>query len=115
MTEEEQKTLEAAMYRLREQVAQRRVLAKPCFQDFDRCVCGGGGGLVDVHEIVYACVCVCECVCMCACVCMCVLCVCALCVSVHVYLCMLEASVQSCGSNPTSSSHSGYTLICRHS
>ena len=43
-TEEEQKTLEAAMYRLREQVAQRRVLTKPCFQDFDRCVCGGGGG-----------------------------------------------------------------------
>ena len=39
VTEEEQKTLEAAMYRLREQVAQRRVLAKPCFQDFDMCVC----------------------------------------------------------------------------
>ena len=38
VTEEEQKTLEAAMYRLREQVAQRRVLTKPCFQDFDKCV-----------------------------------------------------------------------------
>ena len=38
VTEEQKRTLEAAMYRLREQVAQRRVLAKPCFQDFDRFV-----------------------------------------------------------------------------
>ena len=51
VTEEEQKTLEAAMYRLREQVAQRRVLTKQCFQDFDRYVC------------VWVCVCVCVCVC----------------------------------------------------
>ena len=54
VTEEQKRTLEAAMYRLREQVAQRRVLAKPCFQDFDRfvCVC------VYVHKcaLVYTCV-----------------------------------------------------------
>ena len=70
VTEEQQKTLEAAMYRLREQVAQRRVLAKPCFQDFDRCVCV----CARVHVCVCLCVCmrVCVCVCVCVCACMCV-------------------------------------------
>ena len=40
------------MYRLREQVAQRRVLTKPCFQDFDMYVC----------VCVYVCARVCLCV-----------------------------------------------------
>ena len=32
----EKEVLEAVMFRLRERVNQRRVLAKPCFQDFDK-------------------------------------------------------------------------------
>ena len=32
----EKETLEAVMFRLRERANQRRVLAKPCFQDFDK-------------------------------------------------------------------------------
>ena len=32
----EKEMLEAVMFRLRERVNQRRVLAKPCFQDFDK-------------------------------------------------------------------------------
>ena len=34
--EEEQRVLEGVMFRLRERVGHRRVLAKPCFQDFDK-------------------------------------------------------------------------------
>ena len=36
--EKEKDLFEAVMYRLREQVTQRRILAKPCFQDFDKSV-----------------------------------------------------------------------------
>jgi len=32
----EKEMLEVVMFRLRERVNQRRVLAKPCFQDFDK-------------------------------------------------------------------------------
>ena len=32
----EKETLKAVMFRLRERANQRRVLAKPCFQDFDK-------------------------------------------------------------------------------
>lgn len=34
--EEQQRVLEGVMFRLRERVGHRRVLAKPCFQDFDK-------------------------------------------------------------------------------
>ena len=82
VTEEQQKTLEAAMYRLREQVAQRRVLAKPCFQDFDRCVC------VCVRACVCACVHVCVMWCVHACMCVCVH------VSIHVCMYMRISSAE---------------------
>ncbi len=42
--------LDNVMGRLRERASQRRVLAKPCFQDFDRSVCG---------VVCVWCVCVC--------------------------------------------------------
>ena len=39
-TSSDQKVMfEEVMHRLRERASQRRVLAKPCFQDFDRYVC----------------------------------------------------------------------------
>ena len=57
VTEEQKRTLEAAMYRLREQVAQRRVLAKPCFQDFDRFE--WVGVYISVHLCIHVYVCYC--------------------------------------------------------
>ena len=35
--ESESEVLEKALHRLRDRVQQRRVLTKPCFQDFDKC------------------------------------------------------------------------------
>ena len=37
---QDKELLDNVMGRLRERAGQRRVLAKPCFQDFDRSVCG---------------------------------------------------------------------------
>ncbi len=51
-SEGERETLEGAVFRLRERISQRRVLVKPCFQDFDRYAsellysCRGAGGVI---------------------------------------------------------------------